>query len=151
MSSIAELTAQLMVARLTNKDLSFEELQKEMDFFAAKLTSIDSGSAICEDVTALLAKEETEAPTKIDLKKIFKKDEVICLICNKGFKTLKRHLTTIHHISDKEYKIKFGISPQQNLVAKAYSDRKKADAQRNNLGAKMQAGRKAKAEAAAHN
>jgi hypothetical protein len=37
------------------------------------------------------------------------------------------------------------IPPKQPLVAKAYADKKRADAQKNDLGAKMQAGRIAKA------
>ena len=149
MATIAELTVQLMTARLTKRDLSFEELQKEMDYFAVKLRNIDAGLSgdpeLVVGETAVTAGESSV----IDFKKIFKKDEVVCLLCNKAFKTLKRHLTKVHQITDKAYKAQFGIDPKQHLVAKSYSDRKKADAQRNNLGAKMQAARKAKASAVA--
>lgn len=48
-------------------------------------------------------------------------------------------------LTDKEYKKQFGIPSKQPLVAKSYSEKKKADAVKNSLGAKMQAGRKKKA------
>jgi predicted transcriptional regulator len=48
-------------------------------------------------------------------------------------------------MTDKEYKKHFGIPANQPLVAKSYSDKKRESAQKNKLGEKMLAGRKAKA------
>lgn len=50
---------------------------------------------------------------------------MICLICNKEFKTLKRHLTQNHQITDKEYRAQFNIPKTQPLIAKAYSEERK--------------------------
>lgn len=141
MASLSEQTAQIITARLAKRDMSLEELQKEIAAIGASLKAIDSGT-ILEPV----AEPQIEEPKKeINFKQIFKKDEVICLICNKGFKTLKRHLTKAHQLTDKEYRASYNIPTKQPLVAKAYSDKKKTDALKNNLGAKMQAGRLAKA------
>lgn len=143
MSNLTELTAQIITARATKKDMSTEELQQEMQMVYSFLKGIESG-----DISLSPAQEQTaeEAkPQKIDFKKIFKKDEVICLVCNKGFKTLKKHLTQAHQLTDKEYKAQFNIPAKQALVAKSYSDQKKAYALENKLGDKMQAGRKSKA------
>ncbi len=89
--------------------------------------------------------QQPAKPQKINMKKVFKENEVVCLLCNKSFTTLKRHLTQVHQMTDKEYKKQFGIPAKQPLVAKSYSDKKRASAQQNKLGEKMQAGRKAKA------
>lgn len=141
MATLSELTVQVLTARLAKKEMSLEELQKEMVLISNMIKEIDAG-------TIQESREETvvEEPKiqKINMKKIFKDNEVVCLICNKGFTTLKRHLTKVHQISDKEYKKQFGIPAAQPLVARAYSEKKKADAVKNNLGAKMQAGRKKK-------
>jgi predicted transcriptional regulator len=139
MPSLSELTVQVLTARLAKRDMSLEELQKEMAAISKQLKDIESGN-VQEPVSETPAEEPKK---EINFKQIFKKDEVICLICNKGFKTLKRHLNTVHQTTDKEYKAQFGIPAKQALVAKSYSDQKKAFALENKLGDKMQAGKKA--------
>lgn len=147
MTSISELTVQVLTARLAKKEMSIEELQKEMVLISNMLKDIDAGT-IQETPTGVI--EEEPKPQKINFKKVFKDNEVVCLICNKGFITLKRHLSQVHQISDTEYKKQFGIPSKQPLVAKSYSEKKKADAVKNNLGAKMQAGRKKKTVSASN-
>lgn len=141
MATLSELTVQVLTARLARKEMTLEELQKEMVAVSNMIKAIDEGTL--QEQESALPIEEAK-PQKINFKKIFKDNEVICLFCNKGFTTLKRHLNQVHQISDKDYKKKFGIPSEQPLVAKAYSEKKKADAQKNNLGAKMLAGRKKK-------
>jgi predicted transcriptional regulator len=139
MSTLSELTVQVLTARLAKRDMSLEELQKEMAAISKQLKDIEAGN-----VQEPVSETPVEEPKKeINFKQIFKKDEVICIICNKGFKTLKRHLNTVHQITDKEYKAQFGIPAKQALVAKSYSDQKKAFALEHKLGDKMQAGKKA--------
>lgn len=145
MATLSELTVQVLTARLAKKEMSIEELQKEMVLISNMLKDIDAGTV--QETPAEIIEEEPK-PQKINLKKVFKDNEVVCLICSKGFITLKRHLSQVHQITDKEYKKQFGIPPNQPLVARSYSERKKADAVKNNLGAKMQAGRKKKTGAA---
>jgi predicted transcriptional regulator len=126
MATLSELTVQILTARMAKKDLSLEEIQKEMVAISNMIKAIDSG-ALQEPETVLEAPapEEPPKPQKINYKKIFKDNEVICLICNKGFKTLKRHLKLAHDISDKEYRAQFNIPAKQSLVAKAYSEERK--------------------------
>jgi len=145
MATLSELTVQVLTARLARKEMSLDELQKEMVAVSNMIKAIDDGT-IQEPVQEVPA--EDPKPVKINFKKIFKDDEVVCLICNKSFTTLKRHLSQVHQLSDKEYKKQFGIPPNQPLVARSYSEKKKADAVKNNLGAKMQAGRRKKGTAA---
>ncbi len=147
MTSLSELTVQVLTARLAKKEMSIEELQKEMVLISNMLKDIDAGTI--QEAPAEVIEEEPK-PQKINFKKVFKDNEVVCLICNKGFITLKRHLSQVHQISDTEYKKQFGIPSKQPLVAKSYSEKKKADAVKNNLGAKMQAGRKKKTGAASN-
>lgn len=142
MATLSELTVQVLTARMAKKEMTLEEMQKEMVTISKMIKAIDEGTL--QEKTPEAPAEEPK-PQKINMKKVFKDNEVICLLCNKGFTTLKRHLSKVHQITDKEYKLQFGIPAKQPLVAKAYSEKKKADAQKNNLGAKMQAGRKAKA------
>lgn len=124
MATLSELTVQVLTARLAKRDMSLEELQKEMLAISTMLKGIDEGT-LQEPVTE--APAEAPQSQKINFKQIFKKDEVICLICNKGFKTLKRHLSMAHDLKPGAYKKQFNIPAKFNLIASAYSaERKKA-------------------------
>ena len=119
MSNLTELTAQIIAARAAKKEMSTEEFQQEMQIVYSFLKSVEEGNVQPPAQTAV---EETK-PQKINFKKIFKDNEVICLICNKGFKALKRHLTVAHDLKPGEYRKQFGIPSKQSLVAKAYSEK----------------------------
>ena len=130
MQTLSELTVQVLTARLAKRDMSLEELQKEMVAISNQLKAIDAGTEL-EPVV--------EAPTQVTkpqltIKQAFKKDEVICMICNKGFKTLKRHLTMAHSLKPGEYRKQFGIPSTQSLAAKSYSDSRRQMALDKGLG-----------------
>ena len=75
-----------------------------------------------------------------------KKNEVVCLLCNKGgFKTLTRHLTTAHQIKPKDYKKQFGIPAKQSLSAKSLTESRKQSAKERGLGENLVKYREAKA------
>lgn len=119
MSNLTELTAQIIAARAAKKDMTTEELQQEMQMVYNFLKGVEEGNV--QSSTQVPAEEPK--PQKINLKQFFKKDEVICMICNKGFKALKRHLTVAHDLKPGEYRKQFGIPAKQSLVAKAYSEK----------------------------
>ncbi|NVN91921.1 MAG: MucR family transcriptional regulator [Desulfuromonadales bacterium] len=146
MSNLTELTAQIITARAAKKEMSTEEFQKEMQMVYSFLKDIEAGN----NPEAIPAQEPEEVkPQKINFKKIFKDDEVICLLCNKGFKALKRHLTQAHHITDKEYRAQFNIPKTQPLIAKNYSDERKKAALERGQGELMARARAAKKAASA--
>lgn len=147
MSNLTELTAQIISARATKKDMSKEEFLEEMQMVYAFLKGVEDG-------TAQTPTQESAAEAKvqkINLKQVFKKDEVICLLCNKGFKTLKRHLSMAHGLKPGEYKKQFGIPAKQSLTAKSYVESRRKMAIDMGLGdglAKARAIRAAKKVAA---
>lgn len=117
MSNLTELTAQIIAARAAKKDMSTEELQQEMQMVYTFLKGIELGDAPLIPETPI---EETKP--QLTIKQAFKKDEVICMICNKGFKTLKRHLAMAHSLKPGEYRKQFNIPSTQSLAAKSYSE-----------------------------
>jgi predicted transcriptional regulator len=118
MSNLTELTAQIIAARAAKKDMSTEEFQQEMQMVYSFLKGVEDGNV--QPATQAPA-EESKPP--LTIKQAFKKDEVICMICNKGFKALKRHLTVAHQLKPGEYRKQFGIPAKQSLVAKSYSEK----------------------------
>jgi len=131
MANLTELTAQIIAARAAKKDMSTEELQQEMQMVYTFLKGIEAGDvpATVQDVPV----EETKP--QLTIKQAFKKDEVICMICNKGFKTLKRHLAMAHQLKPGEYRKQFNIPSTQSLAAKSYSESRRQMALDKGLGA----------------
>lgn len=131
MATLSELTVQVLSARLSKKEMSLEELQAEMVAISKMIKAIDEGTI---QETAPEAPAAEAKPEKINFKKVFKDKEVICLLCNKGFTTLKRHLTQAHQITEKDYKKQFNIPSKQKLVAKEYSEQRRKAANERGLG-----------------
>jgi len=118
MSNLTELTAQIISARAAKKEMSSEEFQQEMQMVYSFLKGVEEGNVQTPTPTPV-----EEAKPQLTIKQAFKKDEVICMICNKGFKSLKRHLTVAHQLKPGEYRKQFGIPAKQSLVAKSYSEK----------------------------
>lgn len=121
MATLTELTAQIIAARAAKKDMSTEELQQEMQMIYSFLKGIETGD-VPAPVAAVQEAPVEETKPQLTIKQAFKKDEVICMICNKGFKTLKRHLAMAHSLKPGEYRKQFNIPSTQSLAAKSYSE-----------------------------
>ena len=126
MATLAELTVQIVAARLTKKEMTLEELQKDMAEVSKMIKAIDEGAAV-ETVTEVPTEE---AKPQLTIKQAFKKDEIICMVCNKGgFKTLKKHLSTAHQLTPGQYRKQFGIKSTQKLAAKSFSEARRQAAE----------------------
>lgn len=132
MATLTELAGQIMAARATKKEMSIEVFEEELQMVYLALKDIQDGKV--QRPSSAVPTEEPK-PLKINFKQIFKKDEVICMICNKGFKTLKRHLSKAHGLKPGEYRKQFGIPSTQSLAAKSYSDSRRQMALDKGLGA----------------
>jgi len=144
MATLTELTAEIVSAHASGSSITSEELIKNIHAVYNTLKSLEAGETIVAAETQ--AVEAPSTPT-ITIKQAFKKDEVICMICNKGFKTLKRHLTKAHNLKPGEYRKQFGIPSTQSLAAKSYSESRRQMALDKGLGAgliKFRASEKAK-------
>lgn len=119
MATLSELTVQVLAARLTKKEMSLEELQKEMVTISQMIKAIDEGTPQ-EPVTEAPVEE---SKPQLTIKQAFKKDEIVCMVCGKGkFKTLKKHLSVAHQLTPGQYRKQFGIKSTQKLAAKSFSD-----------------------------
>ena len=121
MSKIIELTSDIVAAHASNTPMTKEEMLAEIKEVFSTLMALDQMES-----AGLLEVTETETGAEekpaISKRKAFGKDKIYCMICNKGFTTLKRHLRTAHEMSAKDYRVKFGISAGTPLAAKNYSE-----------------------------
>ena len=85
--------------------------------------------------------EDGPAITK---RKAFGKKQIFCMVCGKGFTTLKRHLSTAHEMTPKEYREKFDIPVGTTLAAKDYVASRRQMAIDKDLGAGLAKARAAR-------
>ena len=125
MATLTELTAEIVSSHAAGTSVSSEDLIKNIQAVYSALKALETG----EVVTGVEAAASDVPPAKINFKAYFKKDEIVCLICNKGgFKTLKRHLSQSHGVKPGEYRKQFSIPAKYAFVASSYSEQRRKDA-----------------------
>ena len=65
------------------------------------------------------------------------RDHLICLVCGKKQKTLKRHLAVRHQLTPDEYRERFGLHSEYPMVAPSYAAQRSELARRTGLGRKL--------------
>ena len=99
-----------------------------------KLSSLADGAEVTLE-EAEVAEEQEQTSAAVPLEAAFGADKVFCMVCGKGMKTLKRHLSTAHNLKPGQYRKQFNIPAGTPLVAKNYSEARKKMAQKLNLAA----------------
>lgn len=131
MTTILEMTAEIVSAHASTSNMTKEELISELNDVFAALSSLEKG----ETVTSL-TEDQVEGPA-VSRKKAFGKDKIYCMICGKGMKTLARHLKTSHAMTPAEYRKQFDIPRSQSLAAQKYSETRRQMAIDRGLGEKL--------------
>lgn len=140
MSTITELAAEIVSSHASSTPMSKEELIKELQEVHSVLAAIEKGDAVPSAEEAVI---EADAPA-ISKRKAFGKNKIYCMVCGKGFTTLKRHLKTAHDMTPKEYRDKYDIPATTKLAAKAYSESRRQMAIEKDLGAGLAKARAAR-------
>jgi predicted transcriptional regulator len=133
MKTLLELVAEIVSSHASNTTMTTEQLVQELQTVHTALQKLEQG------VNAVEAFEPAAGEAKdniITIRQAFKKDEVICMVCQKGgFKTLKKHLTTAHQMTPGQYRKQFGIKSSQKLAAKSFSDARRQAAEERGMTA----------------
>lgn len=130
MSNLIEMATQIIAARAAKKDMTKEEFQEEMKMVYQFLKGVEEGG----NQPAVLESAADAKPQKIKLNQYFKKDGVVCAICNKEFKILKKHLAVEHGLKPGAYRKQFGIPSTLSLAAKSYVESRRKMAIDKGLG-----------------
>lgn len=116
MPTLLELTAEIVTAHVSNTQMTGDEMVKEIQKVYETLKTLEQPGLHIDQLP------EPEKPKLLSIKQAFKKDEVICMICGKGFTTLKRHLSIAHDLKPGQYRKQFNIPSSMPLAAKSYSE-----------------------------
>lgn len=147
MATLLEMAKDIIVAHASKTEMNKEELLGELAEIHSTLKQLQKVEESPDSSEGPVEGPSDEGKTPVlSLKKAFRKDKVICLICGKGMKTLSRHLKSAHDMSASEYKKQFDIPKKQPLAARNYSESRREMAIARGLGdnlAKARAARRA--------
>ncbi|WP_425450108.1 MucR family transcriptional regulator [Virgifigura deserti] len=123
---IAEMTTRIVTSYLAHNAVSAGELPQV-------ISSVASGLRAAEGRAEAATSPVTPA---VPIQKSVSRNHVICLLCGEKHKMLKRHLTTTHHVTPREYREMFNLRSDYPLVAPEYAKRRSQLAHEYGLGRK---------------
>ena len=131
------LVAQILSSYLANNTVAANDLPSVIQSVKRAFGGADS--------TPLLAAEAEPQKWQpaVPIKRSVTAEEITCLCCGEGFKSLKRHLQTAHKLTPEGYRAAFDLKGDYPLVAPAYA------ARRSDLAKALGLGRKPGAQAPA--
>jgi len=142
MPTLVELATQIVTAQATASALSTDDIISSLTRIHTTLGQLETGVA-----SALVTGPADPAPKRepvVTVDKAFKKNEVVCLVCGKPFKSLGSHLSIAHGMTSKQYRQQFGIPKSQPLSSKVHHEIRQKNALCNM--AEMAKGRAARAQ-----
>jgi predicted transcriptional regulator len=127
-NQIVTLTAQIVSAHIAANDVAAVQLPGLIRDVHQALST--AGEAAAEPV---------KLEPAVAVKKSVFADHILCLDCGKGFKMIKRHLSTDHQMTPAEYRAKWGLPSSYPMVAAEYAAKRSKLAKDNGLGRKVAA------------
>jgi predicted transcriptional regulator len=83
---------------------------------------------------------EPEQPAKpepaVSVRRSVRPDHLVCLVCGKKFKSIRRHIRNAHDMEPQEYRAKWGLPPSYPKTAPSYARRRSELAKGIGLGRK---------------
>ena len=88
---------------------------------------------------AALGREEPKPDTAepkpaVPVRRSVRQDHLVCLVCGKPQKTLRRHLDKAHQLTPGTYREQFGLKPDYPMSAPGYARQRSELARRSGLG-----------------
>ena len=137
---IVELTTEIVAAYVSNHKIGVPDLSSVINAVATVLASLGT-----EPEPSVLERPEPA----VSVRRSVRPDHLVCLICGKKQKLIKRHLAVEHDLTPNQYRESFGLKPDYPMAAPNYAQQRRELALKIGLGRprKQRRGRKSIAEA----
>jgi predicted transcriptional regulator len=122
---VAALTAEVVSAYVSNNQIAPSELAGLITTVAGQLSKLGAKP----DHPA----EEKPEPA-VSVRRSIRPDHLVCLICGRKQKVLKRHLTVEHDLTPNQYRETFGLKSDYPMAAPNYVQQRREIALRTGLG-----------------
>jgi len=129
---LRELVAEVAAAYFSNSHVSAQDIPLVINQIASSLSGVSGQPAAAEPQAA---EPETQKATPAQVKKSITPSALISFEDNRGYKTLKRHLST-RGLTPEQYREKWGLPKDYPMVAPSYSEARSAMAKSLGLGRK---------------
>ena len=124
-SNIAELTTEIVAAYVSFHKLRVLDVSGVINAVGTELAALGTG-------TASLALDKPEPA--VSVRRSVRPDHLVCLICARKQKLLKRHLAVEHGLTPNQYRETFGLKSDYPMVAPNYAEQRRALAVKIGLG-----------------
>jgi predicted transcriptional regulator len=137
---IVELTTEIVAGYVSNHKVGVSDLSRVINAVATVLASLGT-----EPRASVLERPEPA----VSVRRSVRPDHLVCLICGKKQKLLKRHLAVEHDLTPNQYRESFGLKPDYPMAAPNYAQQRRELAVKIGLGQprKERRGRKSSAKA----
>ena len=115
-ASTVELTAEIGSAYVSNNETALSDVAALITAVAGQLSRIGT-----EPERAEIKKPEPAVP----IRRSMQRDHLLCLVCGKPQKVLKRHLAVRHDLTPAQYRERFGLKPDYPMAAPSYAQRRR--------------------------
>lgn len=125
-TSLAQLTVEIVSAFVSRNTVASADLGRLIDAVGRQLSTLCRQGA------------PEPAPSKpkpvVPVRRSIQEDYLVCLVCGRQQKTLRRHLATAHQLSPAAYRELYGLPRDYPMAAPSYSRQRAEMAQRLGLG-----------------
>jgi predicted transcriptional regulator len=139
-TQIAELTTEIVAAYVSHHKIQIPDVPNLINVVATELGSLGTDAA----PTGM----ERPEPA-VSVRRSVRPDHLVCLICGKKQKLLKRHLAVEHELTPNQYRDSFGLKPEYPMAAPNYAQQRRELAVKIGLGRPKRARRRTKGADAA--
>jgi predicted transcriptional regulator len=124
-SSLAQLTTEIVSAYVSRNNVTPSDLATLITSVASHLATIG---------TKVEPPAEQKAEPAVPVRRSIRPDHLLCLVCGKLQKVLKRHLAVQHELTPAEYRERFALKPDYPMAAANYVQRRREVALATGLG-----------------
>jgi predicted transcriptional regulator len=123
--TLAQVTAEIVSAYVSNNKIAPADL-------ATLITTVGSQMAKVGREIELPAEDKPEPA--VSVRRSIQPNHLICLVCGKPQKVLKRHLAVQHDLTPGQYRERFGLKPDYPMAAPNYVQQRREVALATGLG-----------------
>jgi predicted transcriptional regulator len=123
--NLAVVTAEIVSAYVAHNQIATPDLVTLVGAVAGELRKVGTGAE---------RSAETEPEPAVPVRGSIRSDYLVCLVCGKRQKLLKRHLEVEHGLTPREYRDTFELKPDYPMVAPSYTKQRRELALKSGLG-----------------
>jgi predicted transcriptional regulator len=134
-TTLAELTAEIVSAYVSSNQITPSDLGTLVSAVAGELRNV--GTRLEQP-----AESKSKSEPAVPVRRSVASDHLVCLVCGKKQKLLKRHLAVEHSLTPDQYRKLFDLKPDYPMVAPSYAEKRRELAFQIGLGRPKKAARR---------